>query len=109
MQIKQTLWFEKQLKHIAKRDKSFLKEIEKLKISLEDNPNQGESLGGGAYKIRVAIPSKNRGKSAGARVISLVRIPKLDTVYLLDVYDKSEQDDISDNELKALIKAVDAL
>jgi hypothetical protein len=109
MQIKTSLWFDKQLKHIVKKHKSFIKEIEKLKISLQDDPTQGESLGDGAYKIRLSIPSKNKGKSAGARVITLVRIPVLDVIYLLDIYDKSEQDDISDKDLKTLIKAIDAL
>jgi hypothetical protein len=38
-----------------------------------------------------------------------VYIPVLDVIYLLDIYDKSEQDDISDKDLKTLIKALDAL
>jgi hypothetical protein len=109
MQIKTSLLFDRQLKRILKKHKSFIKEIEKLETSLLENPYQGESLGDGAYKIRLPIPSKNKGKSAGARVISLLRIPILNTIYLLEVYDKSEYEDIADKDLKAHIKAIDNL
>jgi hypothetical protein len=38
-----------------------------------------------------------------------VRILVLDVINLLDTDDKSEQDDISDKDLKTLIKTIDAL
>ncbi len=50
----------------------------------------------------MAITSKGKGKSGGARIITYVRVVK-NTVFLLDIYDKSELDSISDKELKMLI------
>jgi len=50
------------------------------------------------YKIRFAIRSKNAGKSGGARVITHVKVIK-QTVYLLSMYNKSEQASISDKEI----------
>ncbi len=35
-----------------------------------DNPTSGTSLGHNLYKIRLAIASKGKGKSGGARVIT---------------------------------------
>ena len=37
-----------------------------------ETPGQGTPLGHDAYKIRLKITSKEKGKSGGARVISLV-------------------------------------
>ena len=38
---------------------------------LEQDPFQGTSLGKGVRKVRMAIASKGKGKSGGARVITL--------------------------------------
>jgi hypothetical protein len=46
---------------------------------------------------------KNKGKSGGARVITYVVVDDT-VVFLLTIYDKSEPDNISDIELKAMIK-----
>lgn len=73
-----------------------------MAASLEEHSDQGGLLGRGCYKIRVAIASKGCGKSGSARVITLVkRIGE--TVYLLAVYDKSEQNSISKKELDELL------
>ncbi|WP_289031285.1 type II toxin-antitoxin system RelE/ParE family toxin [uncultured Algoriphagus sp.] len=54
----------------------------------------------------MSIKSKRKGKSGGARVISLVKINK-NTVFLLSVYDKAEKENISNTELKALIGLIE--
>jgi hypothetical protein len=56
-------------------------------------------------KIRRAISSKNKGKSGGARVITYF-ITEDNELYLLSIFDKSEQDNISNKTLKQLIKMV---
>ena len=66
----------------------------------------GEPLGKDCYKIRVAITSKGQGKSGGARVISFVRVVQ-NTVYLLSIYDKSEEESISGKEIDKLLKKID--
>lgn len=73
--------------------------------ALEKNPKQGSSLGRDCYKIRMIISDKGKGKSAGARVITHVYVAK-NFVYLLSIYDKASQDDISDKELKQLLKQI---
>jgi hypothetical protein len=59
-------------------------------------------LGNNCYKIRLAIKSKAKGKSGGTRVITFLRT-KTERIYLIDIYDKSEQTSITDKELQALI------
>ena len=75
----------------------------KLIESLEENPQHGSPLGKDCYKIRLAITSKGKGKSGGARVITHVYIFRK-TVYLLSVYDKSEQANIPQSVIDAMIK-----
>ena len=57
------------------------------------------------YKIRMAITSKGKGKSGGARLITFVYISD-QTIYLLSIYDKSETVTISDKQLRELIKSL---
>jgi hypothetical protein len=85
-----------------------------LEKELIQTPSLGTPLGHDAYKIRLKISSKGKGKSGGARVISLVETTLIGftekvsdeeiTVNLLTIYDKADVDNISDKELKDLIK-----
>ncbi len=70
---------------------------------LEIQPEQGRSIGNGCYKIRLAIASKGKGKSGGARIITNV-VVSAKKVYLLSIYDKSEKENISDIELADLLE-----
>ena len=62
--------FDKELKRLAKKYPSLKKEFSTLIFSLKENPTQGTSIGNNCYKIRLAIASKRKGKSGGARVIT---------------------------------------
>ncbi|HLF45419.1 MAG TPA: type II toxin-antitoxin system RelE/ParE family toxin [Chitinophagaceae bacterium] len=93
--------FRKEAKRLAKKYTSLKTDIEALIESLEKDPAQGKSLGKDCFKIRLAIASKRKGKSGGARVITCVLIEDTE-VHLLTIYDKSEKEDISDKELKTL-------
>lgn len=71
-------------------------------VSLEENPAQGEALGKDCYKVRMAITSKGKGKSGGSRVITCIKIANK-TAYLLTIYDKSDKEDFTDEELDELL------
>lgn len=95
--------FEKELKALAKKYPSLKQDYSTLVSSLEIDPIQGTSLGNNVYKIRLAIASKGKGKSGGARVISYV-ILNDKTVVLLSIYNKGEIDSISDTDIKKLVR-----
>lgn len=103
--IKSIPKFEKELKHLAKKYPSLKNEYLELLISLKEKPDQGTSLGSNCYKIRLSIASKGKGKSGGARVITCVKIIET-VVYLLTIFDKSEQENIPDKDLKELLKYI---
>lgn len=90
--------FKREIKRLVKKFPSLKTEIENLRDQLYENPSSGTPLGQGFYKIRLAIRSKGKGKSGGARVITYVKVVA-ETVYLVTIYDKSEQSDIEVNEL----------
>jgi hypothetical protein len=98
--------FDRQLKRLAKKFPSLKTEFATLIEQLEENPKKGASLGNDCFKIRLAIASKGRGKSGGARVITHLYIAG-ETVFLLAIYNKSEQADISDSELKELLSEIE--
>jgi len=101
-----TKLFKKQSKKLIKKFPSFKLELTELILSLELEPTQGTSLGNNNYKIRIAIASKNKGKSGGARAITHVHVVNT-TVYLLSIYDKSEQEDITDKEIARWLDDID--
>lgn len=97
--------FEKPAKRLAKRYPSFPSDLLTLIDQLESNAMLGISLGGNLRKIRLAIRSKAKGKSGGARVITYVYLEG-NRVHLLTVYDKSERENISDEEIKILVEEI---
>ena len=101
--IEATPEFVSEAKKLTKKYPSLKNDIAGLTEELSNNPQQGTSLGKNTYKIRLAIASKGKGKSGGARIITCVKIVA-STVYLVSIYDKSVQNDISDKELKERIK-----
>lgn len=98
-----TTGFKKHAKSIAKKHRSLKTDIEELISSLEQNPTQGEPLGRDCYKVRMTISSKGKGKSAGSRVITCVKVIEQD-IYLLTIYDKSDKETTSDKELDNLLQ-----
>ena len=101
-----TAWFDKQLKHLGKKYASMGADYRAFLESLDDEPTQGTPIRRGAHKIRLAIASKGQGKSGGARVITYIRMDR-DTIYLLDIYDKSERENIPDEDLDDFVDFID--
>ncbi len=97
--------FDNQLKRLAKKYPSLKKEFRELFESLEKIPFQGNSLGDNCFKIRLAIASKGKGKSGGARIITYVQVVH-SNIYLLTIYDKSEKRGLTDRELKGLLQFI---
>ena len=94
--------FERDAKPLLKKYPSLRQELERLGKELQENPTLGTPLGHECYKIRLAIKSKGKGKSGGARIITYL-ITRNKEVILLAIYDKQVKDNISENELKELL------
>lgn len=105
-EVHTTPTFERSAKSLAKKHRSLGKDLGELIDSLESNPFQGDELTPGLRKIRMAITSKERGKSGGARIISYTIVVAADAgdVYLLDIYDKADFSTVDVGILTSIIK-----
>ena len=95
--------FNKGLKRLLKKFNSLKDEYANLLDELQKNPTLGTPISDNCYKIRLAITSKGKGKRGGARVITHIIVDN-ETIYLLNIYDKSEQTNVTDKELQQLLK-----
>lgn len=98
--------FKREAKRLNKHYASFADDYERLINELEANPHLGTDLGGGLRKIRMAITSKGKGKSGGARVITFTVVVAVEEseINLLYIYDKAERSSISKKEIEELLR-----
>ena len=104
--VKSLSRFDREFKRLAKKYKSLTTELIEFSTSLRANPAQGKSLGAGLYKIRLANQSKGTGKRGGFRVVTyyVEQVGDEEVVYLVTIYDKSEEDNIRREELLDIVK-----
>lgn len=98
--------FARELKRLSKRYPSLKQDYSDFLEELRMNPLMGTKLGKHLRKVRFSIASKGKGKSGGARVITynvLVETDGIDLT-LVVIYDKSDQANITNKELKQLMK-----
>ena len=98
--------FKRQMKRLSKKYPSLQSDYNILLAELSNNPFLGTDLGNGIRKVRMAISSKGKGKSGGARVITynINESPFLIHIDLLTIYDKSEISNVSDSFMIPLQK-----
>ncbi|MBQ9676757.1 MAG: type II toxin-antitoxin system RelE/ParE family toxin [Prevotella sp.] len=98
--------FKRQFRRLAKKYQSLTEDFITFIKDLESDPLQGSDLGGGTRKVRMAIASKGKGKSGGARVITFSISQKENEILeitLLTIYDKGEISSVSTKFIKWLI------
>ena len=110
--------FKKEAKWLVKKFPSLKSELQILQDELLQNPRFGTLIHEDTYKIRLAVKSKGKGKSGGMRVITHVVEVQIQieaanddrdfTIFMVSIYDKSEQANISESELRQLIAQIHA-
>lgn len=108
--------FKREARRLLKKYPSLKNELVVLQQQLLENPRMGIQIAENVYKIRLSVKSKGRGKSGGMRVITFVwevvaeqeeDDTTLDTtIFLASIYDKSEEENISDKDLQRLIDEI---
>jgi hypothetical protein len=83
-----------------------LAEVQRI---LSHDPESGAVIPGcgGMRKLRVADPKRGKGKRGGARIIYL-HVAEAHVVYLIDVYGKNEQDDLTADQKRVLKQLADS-
>ncbi len=92
-------------KQLKKRFRLIDSDVNKFLHSLESVDDLGISLGDGIYKARIANSDKNKGKSAGYRLITLLQVIE-SNIYLIYIYDKSDLENITEKELDEMIRGL---
>lgn len=95
--------FKKFFKKLSKKYPSLKADLQDLILVLKEKPDSGIHMGHGIHKIRLAISSKGKGKSGGARVITYL-ITEDNEVYLVFIYDKSQLENITKEQILEMIK-----
>ncbi len=99
--------FEKDLKPLRRKYPAVISEVRKLVKQLEVDERPGDKIAGvgrDVYKVRLPNPSAKRGKSGGFRVIYYVQVQ--DTVYLLTIYSKTDQINISAEKIRLILRGI---
>lgn len=94
--------FEKDVKKLKKKFPKIKNDLVKLVDSLSQDSELGTDLGSNIFKIRIPNSSIPAGKSGGFRVITYYK--KDDTLYLVTIYSKTEQDNILTDKLRQIVK-----
>ncbi len=100
--------FERKFKRLSKKFPSLASEIEDLEDVLLEKPESGISLGANIYKIRLANKEKGKGKSGGFRVVTYLvyNTENSTNIYLITLFDKSEESTINKSELIKLVRQI---
>lgn len=95
-----------EFKRLMKKYHSLLHDFDVWKQELKNNPLAGDDLGAGVRKIRMAINSEGKGKSGGARILTLNILldPETMDITLLTIYDKGEISNVNDDYIKFLVE-----
>ena len=97
--------FAKEAKRLAKKYPSFKQDYKEFLESIKNNPLQGDEITKNIRKIRMAIKSKGKGKSGGARVITFNILTDIENghVFFLLLYDKEDASTVKVNVVKQLV------
>ena len=103
--------FDREVKRLAKKYKSLRNDLLQFQEELKKNPFTGVEILPGVRKIRLAITSKGKGKSGGARIIYFIAVSDTENgdIILLYLYDKSESPNIQTDYLKKLLNDLDLI
>ena len=106
--VYRTSIFDADYKWFAKKYVSVPSEIRQLEEMLVKQPNIGTPLEGNVYKIRMACESKGKGKRGGFRIITYLVDEQEDgtDIYLIMMYDKSEEGSVKISHLKNIINKI---
>lgn len=108
IEIRFTPDFRKQLRKLEKRYRKIKSDLEPILIQIQMGEIIGDRLQGidvEVFKVRVRNSDTNRGKSGGYRVIYWLKLPEC--VVLLDIYSKSDREDIEINIIQDIIAEFD--
>ena len=83
-------------------------DLRRLQLTLLANPNTGDVMKGCGGLRKMRFSRDNRGKSGGVRVCYL-NMPSCELIYLITVFAKNNQENLTHEQRNNIYKAVNAL
>ena len=102
LQIVEKRLYKKSFKKLSKEYKNISKDVDSFLHSIHSRDDLGIEIKSNVFKVRIKNSDKNRGKSAGYRLISYLAIVE-NQLHLLYIYDKSKIENLTENEIDKLI------
>ena len=94
--------YTKSLKKLSKHYKNIQKDVDTFLESINTKEDLGVELRSNVFKVRVANSDKNKGKSAGYRLISYLVLVE-NELHLLYIYDKSKIVNLTEKEIDSIV------
>ncbi len=97
--------FKRCIKKLGKRFRHVKDDVDTARRVLLKNPDVGVVIpgGSGVRKLQVRNTDLGKGKRSGYRLLYYVKEQPIPTIYLLSLYAKSDQEDVTRRELKQLL------
>lgn len=109
IEIRLSIEFQQSLRKLAKKYRNIRADIEPVTQRLQSGEFVGDriqGLGSGVvFKVRVQNSDAQRGRSGGYRLIYELRSST--SIALLQIYSKSEREDIDADEIRAILTQFD--
>ena len=102
LQIVEQELYRKAHKKLSKQYRHLQNDIDNFLNSIDSKEDLGIELKSNVFKARVKNSDKNKGKSAGYRLISYLIIIN-NELHLLYIYDKSKLENLTEKEIDNLI------
>ncbi len=104
LQIVEKTLYQKAIKKLSKHYKHITDDVDDFLQSIQSKEDLGVELKSNLYKARIKNSDKNRGKSAGYRLISYLAVVE-NQLQLLYIYDKSKIENLTEKEIDRLVIA----
>ena len=102
LQIVEKILYKKSYKKLSKHYKNIHADVDDFLNSINSKDDLGIEIKSNIFKVRIKNSDKNKGKSAGYRLISYLTIVE-NQLQLLYIYDKSKIENLTENEIDKLI------
>jgi hypothetical protein len=101
-QVVEKLLYQKAYKKLSKQYRQIDDDIDNFLNSISSKEDLGIELKSNIFKTRIKNSDKNKGKSAGYRLISYITLID-NELHLLYIYDKSKLENLTEKEIDNLV------
>jgi len=108
-QIVQISTFARKVEELIRKHKLLQKDFDEFKRKIAEHPESGDIIQGTGGVRKIRLKSASGGKRGGFRVCYYFHNAEIGEIFLITLYAKNEQEDLTADEKKELKKLVDLI